>query len=766
MRTIRWGLVGCIAILLLNGCSVYRYVPESKILLDKNKVALHAPDMDPSLKRNTQLQLQGIIAEKPNTKVLGLFRTYLWYYYRNQKKDPSKWYNRFVQSNLAELPVYIDSSSVAANLESMMIYLQNRGYYQTEGSARIDTFKHNPKGTVYYTVNVGAPMKIRMAQIITTDSTYIPWMAEINKRTYLKPGQIISSELYNKEVSRITSFLRNKGFAFFYSSQISPFKIDVADTSQLTVPIILEIYKGEAIVRGNQLAFGNITVHTDISREQPAALDTIFQGIHLRESNATAFVKPEVLRRAMEIKRDSLYREDDLNRTNRRLSRLGIYKFVNIRSTQDTTGNYVDLDIQLTPTDRFPIETGFEVSNTTAIGDNSNVLGLSFHNSIGYRNFLRNAILVDFSLVPSFEMNLNPFKVNALNSSTRLRFQFPFFEDYFYVWEKSLLRRWYPQIWNDARSQAGISHSYSKLLSFWETNIFNVNYGFEYNPSPRLKVTLDHFQIDYYSNILDPSFRERLPQGTELFFQSQLLSGFLFRSIYGTYNTLPNRFGETWTFRGGFEQSGIEVLATNELYRLIDPGSESWKIGSLPFAKYVRGETQWVYARNFGKGRNVATRLFLGGIIPFGDTPRSPYLKQFSVGGPSSLRGWLNGQIGPGSFQHSQSNPPYFQRGDIKLEFNAEWRQNIFWILESAVFVDAGNVWNLIERDDQPGGSMRNFLNEWAISTGLGFRLNFNFFILTYDVGIKVRYPYEVSGSHWAKKFDFNFQNLMINYPF
>ena len=67
----------------------------------------------------------------------------------------------------------------------------------------------------------------------------------------------------------------------------------------------------------------------------------------------------------------------------------------------------------------------------------------------------------------------------------------------------------------------------------------------------------------------------------------------------------------------------------------------------------------------------------------------------------------------------------------------------MFWKLHGAFFVDAGNIWTIRDYAEQPGGQfrMRSFWREIAVSYGLGFRLNFDYFILRLDGGMKAIHP-------------------------
>ena len=92
------------------------------------------------------------------------------------------------------------------------------------------------------------------------------------------------------------------------------------------------------------------------------------------------------------------------------------------------------------------------------------------------------------------------------------------------------------------------------------------------------------------------------------------------------------------------------------------------------------------------------------------------------------------------------------QTGDMKLDANIEYRSHLFWKLHGALFVDAGNIWTLRDYPDQPGGQFRfdTFYKQIAMAYGCGLRLNFDYFILRLDAGMKAIHPaYTDSRRHY-----------------
>ena len=109
--------------------------------------------------------------------------------------------------------------------------------------------------------------------------------------------------------------------------------------------------------------------------------------------------------------------------------------------------------------------------------------------------------------------------------------------------------------------------------------------------------------------------------------------------------------------------------------------------------------------------------------------------------------------------------------GELKLEANLEYRYNIFFPLEGALFYEAGNVWLLKGKtsDTEAVFDFTNFYRQIAMNTGIGFRLNLNFAIIRLDWGFKVHDPLEyrgwVSPFKWLKR-ENNTLHIGIGYSF
>ena len=142
---------------------------------------------------------------------------------------------------------------------------------------------------------------------------------------------------------------------------------------------------------------------------------------------------------------------------------------------------------------------------------------------------------------------------------------------------------------------------------------------------------------------------------------------------------------------------------------------------------------------------------FFGVGIPYGNSKAIPFEKQYFGGGANGIRAWQVRSLGPGSYISRQTLTFLNQTADIKLEANAEYRFKLFWILEGALFLDAGNIWTYNNDPSRPGSqfSFNKFYKDIAVGTGTGLRFDFKFVIGRVDLGMKLRDPLLTDGSKW-----------------
>ena len=108
--------------------------------------------------------------------------------------------------------------------------------------------------------------------------------------------------------------------------------------------------------------------------------------------------------------------------------------------------------------------------------------------------------------------------------------------------------------------------------------------------------------------------------------------------------------------------------------------------------------------------------------------------------------------------------------GNLKFLTSIEYRFDLVGSLKGALFIDAGNIWDITDSkfiDEKAKFNSISSIKKMAIGSGFGARYDFNFLVLRLDIGFKTHEPY-LTGSKWFRNFNFNnaVYNIGINYPF
>jgi outer membrane protein assembly factor BamA len=219
------------------------------------------------------------------------------------------------------------------------------------------------------------------------------------------------------------------------------------------------------------------------------------------------------------------------------------------------------------------------------------------------------------------------------------------------------------------------------------------------------------------------------------------------------------------------ETAGNFLSALSHVLGSAKDTTGAYQIFGIRYAQYVKGEFNITHHQIFDPENSFVYHLDVGIGVPYGNGDEIPFEKRFYSGGANSVRGWSESTLGPGVYQRITSLPRDFnQVGDIKLDMNMEYRTKMFWLLEGALFLDAGNVWTIKNYDTQPGGvfQFNTFASQIAIAYGLGLRFDFSFFIARVDLGFKLYNPVLDRRDQWRVNpgIDDMALHFAIGYPF
>jgi len=792
-------LIACV--LCLSACSTNTYLLEKEAYVQGNTVEL--VDKNGKNVKNNKLKngLLGLVKQQPNSNFFGINRR--WFYYNKQKKGKLDKEKRSGKRTIYEEPSIFDPTLAEATTIAMTNYLKERGYFQPKTT--YTTAIEQQQLTIKYRIDLGKLYTIDTVRYISPDTSIQNILNQISTETVLKKGEPVANQLYEEEKRRITNYLRNIGYREFYINYIDQLstKSDTAVSTQL--PLVLTVFPFSDNQVHQVYTINNISIYPYAApnTELASLQDTLIDGIRFYMPAGKFPIKPEVISKRIFLKKGGLYSQEIFNKTVRSLGSLGIFKYANIQDqvSQDSS-HQIDFHIYLPANKKIVLGADIEIRNTFLSESSiitNNFLGGALNFSYRNRNLLRgseelrinfgiggefgsengNRFFRSFDVSPQVELDIPKF-------SDPLRFvkflnRVHLFSDDFY---KSLLEK--------ATTRISFGVKWSQRREFWGYFSSDFSIGYQLQNNPKRRYFINQFGL----NLFKPTVYEEKgkaifdnnPFLERSFNNSQLFTGILFKDFGMVFTGRNNRTKDSYRLNLSFELSGAEVFLANTLYNEFqqeETAKTTFQIFNLDFSQFARLDIDGSFYKYITSRHTLAFRLNLAWAKPYGFSTDIPYVKQFFAGGPTSIRAWKIRELGPGSYQDPSTFPgytanstPFYQTGDIKLLFSAEYRFSMFKLysfdLEGALFLDGGNVWTEKEDPDRPGAEWTsNFYKQIALGSGVGFRMDFEYFKLALDLGYRVRNPYpNPVGSYWAtdrwrelKLKGINY-NLAVGYPF
>ncbi len=782
-----------VCILLLYSCNATKHlIKDDQSLLTGNSVAVKYTGKVYSDKTDLKNELakQVVYNQQPNKKFMSIFRLKLGIYtmsvlknenrlVRKQeleakintgnytKKDSTelsklmkkkKFENFLNETSGGEPPVLFDSTTMATSIKRMRNYLFYHGYFYSDVSATYKTKKK--KTNVTYHVSTGPQFTYREVNLIVEDSSLYSIVTKGPKNMLLKKGDPFDIDVVKKERQRLADLVQNEGY-FTFSPDFIYLNIDsTVGNQQIDVNLIVKneedalLHKKYSYVEINYeiLNFDNKKQNLLLKRED-FIYDTICD-VNYRVLKTS--VLPRALTKSTYIKPGDYYNKDQLQKTRNALNGLGVFRFVNIEHvpislSPDESGLYTS--IKCAPSKRHAFSTDVEL-NTNA----QSTLGFNVVGAYRNNNLFRTAAKFQFNISTGLDFQLLKEKrfensaINAININLEAKINlarlFPTFKK-----NKCITYQKYKP-----RTFVSLNYNFQKRINLYNLQTIGVSYGYEwYNDKFRHIFTPLSFTYVLPSNLSD-SFNTILQQSPRFrqSFSNQFIMGQEYTFSYTNQNLNVGKYKNFFYFRGNVFLSGNILYAFTSIRQ---KGNElPYKLGGINFSQFSRFEVEPRYFFNFRRGQAFSLRMFAGIGIPYGnstyrDTAVMPYFKQFFVGGPNSLRGWGFRRLGPGGFDtYSENRNNLDQTADMKFEFNAEYRFNIYKTFKGALFTDIGNIWLIKEDPSRKLGHFdaRRFMKELAWDVGFGLRMDLNFFVVRFDVGIALYDPAFEEGNRWT----------------
>lgn len=731
--------------------------------------------------------------------------------------------------NTGEAPALAEKETAQRSANRLQSWYWNQGWFNSKVDFEIIP-KENQRAEVEYRVALNQAYQVdsiltRISSVVA-DSIY----QDYRKESILQPGQQYSTENFNAERERIANLFRNNGLYYFEQSNIT-FEADTVETgSKVNTTLVIQNRSTDVEGVNTRVPYkvrkiSEVNIFPDYSyenRNRPITDTSSIGGYHIYSFDERQY-RTQVLTDAIFISPGSTYSDKDRSLTYNRLNQLRVFQYPDIQFMEDhrdTTNTDLIANIFLTPRKKYSLGFEFDISQS-----NIQDFGIGFGGSLLIRNIFRGAETLELSARGSVGSSADAtdsqdrfFNISEVGADAKLtipRFLFPM------ATERLIPKHMYPF------TSLSVGTSTQHNIGLDRQNVTAIM-NYRWSPKETLDHQLDLVNLQYvrnlnvanYFNVYRNTFEElnliatapnvsvddhyfrstsegtrllTIPEGADAFLENTREGGFgLNPTQQDNLNELRERknrltednlilasnfsyilnkkndlYDEDFSrLRIKVESAGALLSAVSGLVGMDKTSNDRYELFGVNFSQYIKTEIDYIKHWDLGRGNVIAVRSFGGVAIPYGNASSIPFTRSFFAGGPNDNRAWQAYSLGPGS----SGGRNEFNEANLKLTFSAEYRFQLFGDLNSAFFIDAGNIWNFMDIVEEEASTFTSLsdLEELAIGTGVGLRYDFNFFVLRFDVGFKTYNPARDYDQRWFS--DFNLKqavfNVGINYPF
>ncbi len=734
--------------------------------------------------------------------------------YRTFKYNLNQWFFKNGES-----PVILDSSKTKQTADKLQQHFINLGYFRTKTNFK-ENLQNNKKATVNYNITTGKAFYIDSVSKTIKSPILDSIFTANNKETLIKTNNQFNSVSFQNEADRITKLFRNSGVYHFTKSAISydadstatPYKIDI---NLNIIDRIIEKKDTIFTVPYTIQKINKIDVYTDYTfnkKDEPYDFKDQFNGITFHAHEKLKY-NPKLLSNSIFIEPNNIYKDIDKNLTRKHLRELKNFRIVSIKYEEIDTNNLA-AKIYLTPYPKKRFNINAELTH-------SNIKQLGVSGKIGFlnRNIFKGAEILQFSVQGSFfntsrdAADNNNKLFNAWEFGGDISLEIP--RILFPIKTKKIIpKNMSPktQVTFGSSFQKNIGLDKQKLTGIidytWKSSknkkhrlelinaqfIRNLNtgsyfniYRSEYNSLNTIADVISQTTtippINYDNgNIIPLNFIDYITSSANGF---QVTNPTEFNTVQNikkrrniitedvvvpvisyefTYNNSKNYKDNNFSFfRGRIASSG--ALSTALAKEPID-GSKKEILG-IPIAQYFKTDIE--FKRFWGNSSDnvFAFRSVLGFAIPYKNSDEIPFSRSYFIGGANDLRAWKIYDLGPGAIKNGLE----YNVGSMKFLTSLEYRFKVINSVKAALFIDAGNIWDITKTDLIASEGKFNgikSISDIAVGSGFGVRYDFNFLVIRLDLGFKTYEPYLQSNQKWFSNYNLGHSvlNIGINYPF
>lgn len=724
----------CVLAALISACSTTKRIPEGEQLYTGvTQIAFTPPEGEKSPEALTE-QITEAVGVPPNNALFGSpkiripFPMGLWVY--NNWNEDSHGIKGWLYDKLVTDPVLLSDVRPSVRVKMADEILDNNGFFRGHATYALVEQKNPKKVKVAYDIVTGPAYLLDSIALLPDTCALYSLIDSVARRDpYLRPGQRYSTDSLSAARTRITNVLRNHGYYFFRPDYIEyladsvrqPMKIDLRMTlaTNIPAPMLRRYVTGKVTMYAFRNQGGG---HPDTISTSRGTL------IQMQPSRMRRQLMPE----CVTFREGRQFSVRDMNNTQTRLARLGIFSGINIEVIPDSAFLNNRLNVNINCTFDTPLEASMEFN---ASSKSNSYLGPGARFGITNRNIFGGGEQFNVTLTGNYEWQTGPGRSSVFNSyevGVNTSLAIPRLLAPSFIRRRNRNLNW---------TRFSLNFDMLNRPHYFKMAQFNFTYQYEWQSSRQSSHIFTPFKLTY-TNLLNTTHIFDSITGANpaiaLSFRSQYIPQMTYTYILDRVMDRDNTL--TWTYT--LQEAGNLFWG---IYTLAGKHGEK-KLFGTPFSQFIKGSTQLVYNRRLIADHWLVNRIAIGIAHAYGNSPQVPYAEQFYVGGANSIRAFTVRSLGPGSYRPPQDvRDSYFdQTGNFKFEANTEYRFPIIGPVHGAVFLDAGNVWLLKKDPPRPGGELRasTFLRDLALGTGAGLRFDISMLVIRADLGVGLHAPY------------------------
>jgi len=736
-------------VLLLSACNATKFVPENQYLLNKAHVVVtDTKAVDPT-------DLKSYLRQQPNSEILGFWKLQLHIYNTAPKDTTTKSKKRLAANahRIGEAPEIYNEDMTRLSMNQLRKAMQNKGYFDATVDTMITTKKK--KLDITYLVTANQPYTLRKATYDLPNND-LSSIAMLSKSTMLKEGMLFDADVLNDERKQIEANMRGRGYYYFQKEMLRYDADSALGKHQVDVEMSLQDYlkaAPDSIYKGIFRTYTIRHVHFYTDYDPEFAPDS--EKVVTKEDEGYSFtyyesklLRENVLKRNTKIRPGEVFDQRKVDRTYEILNGLGAVKYVDISFVQvDSAG----LDCKVVLSRQKLHAVSAQVEGTYTSGDWGVALEAMYMN----RNLFRGAEELSVKARGSYEWRANGGRAieGLLNAGLR-------FPNHLKV-ELGGRYQDRPEEYNRIIANTAFGYTWQRRATApWSHNFRFVDVSYVYLPW------------------ISDEFRQTFMKSDNLMkysYEDHFIMAFGYQVNYTSYRS-RQPYRSYGTFSLSAETAGNALMAIAKVAKMPTDEDGNYKLGNILFSQYAKFDFMFTGHAIVNENHRVVFRGAVGVAVPYGNSSAIPFEKRYYAGGANGVRGWTARSLGPGSYVNPDGTVNYDnQVGDIRLDLSAEYRVKIWKIFHAAAFVDAGNIWTISDYASQQGGKFAwdTFYKQIGLSYGAGLRLDLNFLVLRFDVGVRLYDPARLGeGTQWRTVYnglswkDDGALHFAIGYPF